>query len=230
MAYRSSATTGTDNTNSLVATAPAGIVSGDILIAGLTQDDTGSTIGAPSGWTVVSTQNVTNGDTSTFAWAWKLAGGSEPGTYTFTGTAGANMAAVIAAYSGRNSSPIETSTTNNPNSASPPSSPVTVTGTGFTTANIDDIVWIGGLDTNGGDGSWTAPSGMTLRTEVSGAGNFTAMGLCDATQGSAGVVANQSGTWTLSAASGNYVAFLIALKPPGGAVRHKNRMGLLGVG
>jgi len=213
MAYRSSAPTESDNSNSLVATAPAGIVAGDILIAGITQDDTGVTFGAPSGWTIVSTQNVTNGDTSTFAWAWKLAGGSEPGTYTFTGTSGFNMAAVIAAYSGRASSPIETSTVNNPNSGSPPSSPVTVTATGFTTSYIDDIVWICGVDTNGGDGSWTAPSGMTKRSEVSGSGNFTAMAICDFSQSSAGVVADQSGTWTQSSAAGNFVGFLIALKP-----------------
>ena len=215
MAFRNASTAYTSGSNSLTGTAPSGTTAGDVLIAIFSQDGSGATLTFPTGWTKVRTDNITNGDQQTVAWGWKIATGSD--SYAFTGSTGNDIGVCIAAYTGRDgTTPVEISTVNNPNSASPPTSPVSVTATGLTTSNIDDIVYLGACDTNGGNGLWTSPAAMTLRTETTNSGSFCALMIGDFSQSSAGVVANQTGTWTNGTNQGNPLAYLVALQPSGG--------------
>lgn len=69
---------------------PAGTASGDLLIAIMTTDGGGETLTAPGGWTVV-TGNIGSNHTSR-SW-YKIAGASEPASYTFT--VGSNEAMTI---------------------------------------------------------------------------------------------------------------------------------------
>jgi hypothetical protein len=72
---------GGSNATSLVVARPSGIVAGDVLIASVTVN-TAATIVAPVGWVQVAT--VANGTAERASTWWKVAGGSEPTSYTFT--------------------------------------------------------------------------------------------------------------------------------------------------
>jgi hypothetical protein len=209
--FRSASQNHVDSANSVTVTAPAGEASGDTLVAVVTQDGTGATLGCPTGWTLQHTDNITHGDQQTVALCTKIAAGSD--SFVFTGSTGNNIAACVAAYSGGNlTTPIETFSSNDPDTGTAPTSPVTVTGTGITTSNTDVIVWLASVDTNGLDGVYTAPSGMTLRTSTPNSDSFNSCGLADLSQSSSGATGNEAGTWTLTGAQGNYVAYVVAIK------------------
>lgn len=64
---------------------PSGVVAGDLLLAQVACDD-GETPVAPSGWTQVHAPTSTGGNGIKSAMFWKAAGGSEPSSYTWSGT------------------------------------------------------------------------------------------------------------------------------------------------
>jgi hypothetical protein len=81
---------------------PAGVTTGDLLLAFVTSSQTG-TITAPAGWTAVNTASVDDGSTDTALFVLKrTAGGSEPSTWTDgqLGTASTRRNARVIAYSG----------------------------------------------------------------------------------------------------------------------------------
>lgn len=83
-------TTATGDT-SMVVTAPAGIVAGDLLVAfGGCVD--ARTIAAPAGWTVVG--NDTNGSSRVYVWK-KVADAADAAADTFTFTASATFSAAV---------------------------------------------------------------------------------------------------------------------------------------
>ena len=194
---------------------PTGSVAGDTLIAYYTSDGTGGGNLLPTGFTLGSNDNVTNGDAQTLGWGWKVAVGSDATTFANTGASA--FGCFIAAYSGRVTvSPVETSSVNNPNLVTPPSSPVTVTGTGVTTANVDDIVFLASVDTNGLNGTWSPGGSLNTRGTIPAASSFSAAAFYDFTQSSSGATGNQTATWTQSGAFGNITGYVVALKPAGG--------------
>lgn len=84
---------------------PAGAVSGDLLVGWFSDGSPGATITPPSGWTVVGTQ--VSGGGYELVVAWKVAGGSEPGSYAYSSSAPAFPFAWAVCYSGADtSSPI----------------------------------------------------------------------------------------------------------------------------
>src|ERR1700691_5810434 len=111
MAFRSSASQiGASGVNTVTINAPAGLAAGDMILLAV-DNDNGSTITWPSGfsatfasWTI---SGASHGRAATGAMAWKLAGGSEPGTYTVTVATGGSglIKCVIGAWSGRASTP-----------------------------------------------------------------------------------------------------------------------------
>lgn len=214
MAYVDSKTTYNAGTNSLTITTPT-YTTGDVLIAIWTQDGN-ATLTKPTGWTQVRTDHVSNGDVQTMAWAWKVSTGSD--SFTFTGSNGSSMAGSVASYSGRDgTTPVEISSGNNPNLSTPPNSPVTLTGTGVTTStNGCDIVMMGSVDSSGFSGSFTAGGSLTLRTSTGTGLSFSTSALADYNQTSAGATGDQTMTWTLASTHGNFVAYLVALKPSSG--------------
>ncbi len=76
----------TNNWTYVTVTAPAGISSGDLLIAAVATDGgTSTTIAAPAGWTLLDRGSDSLNRVTLGVW-WKLAGASEPSSYTFTWT------------------------------------------------------------------------------------------------------------------------------------------------
>jgi hypothetical protein len=212
MAYRSSSQYQADSTGSAVVPAPAGIVSGDYLIAVIANLGSGTDSLACAGWTFDTPHVISNGASALrVTMASKVAGGSEPGSYTFTSTFATGIAAVMGCYSGRTALDVQNFA--NPNLATPPASPVSATVTGITTSSLDDVIYVGVVQSavGGGISPWTAPSGMALRQQNTGNWGFRSMVLADLSQGSAGPTGNLTGIWSNSGSSGNYVAYAIGL-------------------
>ena len=121
-----------------VVTKPAGVVSGDVLVAFATEDSSGPAVDitAPAGWTATGTNDGLGIPTKIF---WRVAGGSEGASYTFgtTNSAAADGIVRIVAFTGvDNTTPIQvaasyiTSTNNGGNSVTLVAPSVTATGAG----------------------------------------------------------------------------------------------------
>jgi hypothetical protein len=218
MATFRNASSASGNSNSVSVSKPTGLTAGDVQYFRIDVDGSGATIGTPSGgatWTQVgTTQSVTNGDGQTVALFRQIAGSSEPASYTVSVPTG-NWVGNIVAYSGADgTTPQDTFSVNNPNSASPPASAITLTGTGITTANANEtVLFFGGVDWDSSSAmTWTAPSGFTSRSAVNPAGNFCNSLIAEKIFTSAGATGNITATGTLAGAHGNFVAFVVALK------------------
>lgn len=100
-------------TGSLTINRPAGTMEDDFLLAGIVIGGNDG-ITPPSGWTSIGQANI---GVNRYAYYWKLATGSEPGSYTFT-IAGTPLSyGAILRYSGVNpSNPINASSSNSGNS------------------------------------------------------------------------------------------------------------------
>lgn len=99
IAQRGSATTANSTNTTLTINKPTGVVSGDVMIVNIAQR---SSTGAPSlaGWTLISSGAI-DGGTTTGAVLYKVAGSSEPGSYSFSLGSGANNnVGSIVAFSG----------------------------------------------------------------------------------------------------------------------------------
>lgn len=93
----SPAVAGTANVNSVgtasssyVANAPASIATGELLICSVLVRSAGAsnTVTRPTGWTIID-EYISAGNAGMILSYWKLATGSEPASYTFTGTVSA---------------------------------------------------------------------------------------------------------------------------------------------
>ena len=94
----SASTQNTSNTASLIINKPTGTVSGNLMVAFMATNRTSGAAWTPaSGWTEIADQVAT----PNIAIAYKVAGGSEPSTYTFTFSQPSNIVAgSILTYSG----------------------------------------------------------------------------------------------------------------------------------
>ena len=157
---RSSATRSTSDafTQTLVIPAPSGVAAGDILVAALSLTTTGTvpTIGYPTGWTELLKQAPTmTGYLQTTVWAYKLAGGSEPGSYSFTTGTNAFPTGFIVALSGAGTPEAYTG-------ANAAVSTNLITNPSVTTLGADRVVLYHSIcNTNTSDTGHTPPSGFT---------------------------------------------------------------------
>ncbi|EFK96964.1 transport protein ExbB2 [sediment metagenome] len=86
---------------------PANTSQNDVLIAHIIASDDDASISPPSGWSQVSSSPCTT-DYHRAAVFYKVAGSSEPSSYTFTTSQSATLAGIITSYRGANTStPIE---------------------------------------------------------------------------------------------------------------------------
>jgi len=81
---------------------PAGTLGGDLMVAGIAVRPSSATITAPVGWTLQRRQNNTNPSDSSLAVYYRVAGTSEPASYTWTFSASAGSAGGISSFSGVN--------------------------------------------------------------------------------------------------------------------------------
>jgi len=108
--FQSSSTGQAGLSGSIAITAPSGLASGKVMLAGIAmQGGTSLSITPPSAWNLI--RRTDNGTSQTLATYYKIAGGSEPGSYTWSYSGGNGAGeGVIDAYSGvNNSTPIDTS-------------------------------------------------------------------------------------------------------------------------
>lgn len=97
--YRSMACGQTTGTSSITLSKPAGTVSGDVLVAHIGTAN-GPALTTPSGWTQIpNLAGIINADQRLVSY-YKVAGGSEPASYTFTTGLTDATAGGIAAYTG----------------------------------------------------------------------------------------------------------------------------------
>ena len=190
--------------STLTLSAPAGIQSGDVLVAHVVVRSAGNVITPPAGWGLVLRQNST-GSIATAAYV-KVAGASEPSSYTWSfGTAG-QASGGIAAYTGVNTTtPVDASHAQYNDSSS------NVNNTGVTTTAANDmLVYAVGITTAttvnvpaGFTQQWSATSSSTTTSEMSQE-VFPAVGATGTIHGTHNGGANSN------------ITLLIALKPSGG--------------
>jgi hypothetical protein len=104
---RGSATTADGNGTSLILAKPTGVVAGDVMIANIVlRGGTATQFPSLSGWTNVTTPVDFEGGGAHHRCAllFKVAGASEPSSYTFTWTGNANNAGAIVAFANVNTS------------------------------------------------------------------------------------------------------------------------------
>ncbi len=195
---------------SLVISKPASTTNGDVMIAHVSASSTaqgaGVTVSAPPGWTTV--RDTPNGSSLRGATYSKVAGASEPASYTFTLSAPAAAAGGIASYTGVDTSaPVEASS-----EATSASAPVTVPAVSATAGGR--LVGLFGATTSAGAsqtmrGRWTqTPAGPLAASSAVG--------------DEAPTVTASTGTRTASGGSGSWTGHLLALRPssPQGVVRY----------
>jgi hypothetical protein len=188
---------------STTVTAPASITTGDLLLAMCYADtDTNTAWTAPSGWTSAGSQydsgNNNYGQVEVF---YKIATGSEPGAYAFSGSFYRFVS--ILHYSGVNSTPIMAGVSwQNYTSGATASSFVapSLTATGNAALAAFYTVWAGATISTG-------PSGMTLRDTVTASSHGVAYAY-DLTVAS-GATGTETATMS-SAVSGRAFTILVA--------------------
>jgi hypothetical protein len=120
---------------------PGGTVAGDLLIATLVTDGNKSgSMSPPAGWTMIDLAE--QGGNVTFGVWWKLAGASEPASYTWSwGGGGEKVYGTIMRFTGHDpADPIDVTATAGGSSSAPPSPAVT------TTVADTMILRLGGFD------------------------------------------------------------------------------------
>lgn len=220
IAYRGGGSASDASATSVSCTMSATAQNGDYLIAVVAYDATSATVTWPSGFTQRGTASSTQ-DGGLCYWADKVAGASEPSSYTISVSDGANnIAGAVVAYSGvDNTTPRDVTPTANSSSAAN-ASPRTLTATGVASGNANRwLVAIGSSD-NVTLGTVTnavpaaSPSTWTERIDVSDA-EFVNIGISDCLD-SAGTYTSNVTFQQTGGGNGGWMAFLIALREAGG--------------
>lgn len=175
---------------------PTNTVSGNVMIAVVSGAGT-TTISAPSGWTPI--QDTTSGSMRQLSY-YRVAGSTEPASYSFTSSASRNASGGITSYSGANTTvPIDASSENLGTSGN-------AVATGATTTSAGDMVIA--ASTTVAVTTFTAPTGMTERYDQ--ASSSTTLEVADVLQASAG--ASGSKTAAPATSTGAWASQLIALR------------------
>lgn len=164
--YRSASSDIRGTSTNTVAAKPSGVVSGDLLIAihGSDRGSSYSSMTAPSGWASEGQSTQSNAG---FVKVWsKIAGGSEPSSYTFPDDTGADAALIIIAVQAGTfdpTTPLAAISFGGSNSSSTSHVAPSVTGV---TDGLLVCGFFGGAGANA-TRTYTPPSGMTERAECS---------------------------------------------------------------
>jgi hypothetical protein len=187
---------------------PAGTVQGDVMVASIAVRPETATITPPSGWTLVRRLDNASSVANSLAVYYKVAGASEPSSYSWSLSTSTGSAGGIAAFSGVDTSnPIDIENGQN-----------TPSGLSHATPSISTTVADAMLVASFGFSSsatWTPPTGMTEAYDAASAtvpnGAGEAVTAAYATQASAGATGTKTATASNDADVGN--AHLLALRP-----------------
>lgn len=190
---------GWNSTADIVVTKPTGVASGDLMIVTIEVDDPGVTMSSvPSGWT--EKYSGADGDGKAFIY-YKIAGGSEGSSYTWTQTGGAtyNHAWTISRITGGRTSgdPFHQFSAEAETSATTYVTPAITT-------TINDCLMYAGAGTDGSSGapwSWTTDdTDYTERCDISD--NGPGLSVTNATRSITGTISSDTCTFTISASTG----------------------------
>jgi hypothetical protein len=222
MAYRVSSaqsfTSGNQATTTFVVNSPVGVAAGDIVIIGVASTTNGglATISCPGftlGDSIHQATGINQGPHCNMGWLWKVATGSEPSTYTVTGSLApfTDLECWCAAWTGRNgTTPISA---NSQTLAAGTNSPVNFALTGVTAAAGDDII-VFTIANQSATCAWTPPTGFTAGLSLQTATPFGNAffgykdGVTAGATGALGVIETGIGT--------DSIGFTIALKQSSG--------------
>ena len=209
------------STSATVTVSGIGIVSGDIVI--FLMNSNSATLTAPAGFTAVTGISQTaNNNTQIMAW-YKVAGGSEPTTYTATANTSDFQTAQVCVFSGRNtSSPFDYTATQ---ASAIHVSPAAISFTGFTPAQSgDDLLVFAGTDNTATVYTapviaMSSPAGFANSLVSYGSVNYSPVASVISNQAigasATGTIAGTQ-TWASGPATWYMAAFLIALSPASG--------------
>jgi RHS repeat-associated protein len=183
---------------------PAGTTTNDVLLA-MVSVRGAPVMTPPAGWTLVRAD--TNGTVMMQSLYQRVAGGSEPASYTFSFDREVAAAiGVVAAYSG-----VDTTAPVDVSGGQTNASSASVTAPSITTSVANTVV-VGFFGT-GNDATFTPPSGMTERADLLNVSAFKlAVELTEVGQASAGASGSKVASASKSAAN---VGQLVALRPSG---------------
>jgi hypothetical protein len=205
--FRAAASKGaTSGVKTLTINKPTGTASGDVMIASIAVRPSSATITA-SGWTLIRRINNSNSNDNSLAVYYKVAGGSEPSTYSFTFSTSNGSAGGISSFTNvDNTTPVDVEAgQNTANGLSLPAPSVT---THFAS---DLIVTSHAFSSSS---KFTAPSGMTEAFDV--ASDNTSSG-GESIEGNYKSQTSIGATGTLTATAANDAdvgnAHTLALKP-----------------
>ena len=206
----SSAVQNASGSSTLVMPVPSGVVAGDVLITSVHADGSSSTaFTPPSGWT-----SIYNG-TENFGYSqvyWRVAGSSEPASYTWTLGATRKAVGQMGAYLGVDTAaPVETSATGGGTSGTTATAPT------ITTTFANSLVVMGMSAYPAGSFTITPPTGTTARpqTFTTGGGSVLGTQSVDYTRATAGATGTKAFTYS---AGGAWGAISFALKPATGVL------------
>src|SRR5829696_4951601 len=200
VSHRNTQTGSATGATSVSVTKPTGVQANDLLVAHVMVTGNVTATIAGSGWTAVTSGTAAN--TVTQASFYKIAGGSEPASYSFTWTGSQAAAAIVTAYYGvKSSSPFDLSSaiasTNNTTSVT--------AGTLTTTANDDIVLAFFGSASNS---TYTPPASWNERGDVGTTGISASTD--DQINVTAGATGNAVATSTVSArVYGHQAAFKV---------------------
>lgn len=204
ISFRAAATAHVNFDPSLVCDRPSGVVEGDVMVAFINSDTASQALTLPSGWTLTEDTATSGSELRGFA-AWKVAGASEPSSYTFAFDSSVDAAVVIVAYSGVDTTaPVDVA-----DSTLDTSKTSTAVAPSVTTTVDDARVVVAGM----AEASTTVstPSGTTSRGAVeSVSGVAASMRVADFDQETAGATGTKD--FTLGT-SPQWVGVTVALAP-----------------
>ncbi len=149
---------------SLTISKPAGTVAGDVMIAAVTSTPSSIPITAPAGWTLIQSQQQTASTSSVVSAFYRVAGASEPSSYTWILASGhAGAVGGIVSYSGVDTAaPLDVSAkAATPKSLNHAAPSVTTTQTGDMLVTVHEYT---------SARRWTPPAGMTERVDIASSG------------------------------------------------------------
>jgi hypothetical protein len=204
-------------TTSIAATLPSGIVAGTLLKAIIAVDGLFEFVIAPLGWSIDCQYVTTQGNRRVYAKASRVSDGTDGSTATFSSDANHIMGVVVAGWNG-----VDVTvdnywagerdfTVSNPDLSSQPLSPVTLTASSVNALAGDQLVFMGGADSNGNSGVFTAPSGFGTVVQIASTNTLVALMMAEKTA-SAGATGSVSATWTQSGINANFLTFFFVLK------------------
>jgi hypothetical protein len=188
--------------NPITINKPSGTVSGHVMIANISGANGYTFSSVPSGWTLIT--SVNSGDNYTLKAYYKVAGGSEPSSYTWSAQSSSDtFTGVISTYSGVDTAdPID-------DYSSAVGSSNTVSLGAITLTNANSYLQSTYYSYNSG-AFWSTPSGYTQLVNVDNSygGSFASFNKSQTSSGSSGGVNS-----THSSSGDNGVGILLGLQP-----------------